>query len=107
MVVNFTLVTEVQGLVRRDFPVDDPDILDPNGTNPLIDGEFMNLNSSYKLIRGVDATPGWAVFSERGRFDVQFCGKPPSCSCVGTRRTLACSHRPISPWDARLSSMTP
>lgn len=76
MVVNFTLVTELQGLIRRDFPVDTVTVdLDPNGTNPLIDGEFMNLNSSYKLIRGINNSLGWAVFSERGRFDVQVLKK--------------------------------
>jgi len=71
MVVNFTLVSDLQLLQRRDFPLYDKTLADPNGTNPLIDGEFMNLNSAYQLIRGADGSVGWTVFAERGRFDVQ------------------------------------
>jgi len=75
MVVNFTLVTDLQPLLRRDFPLYDKTLANPNGTNPLLDGEFMNLNSSYQLIRGADGSIGWAVFAEKGRFDVQVLGK--------------------------------
>lgn len=75
MQVNFTLVTDLQPLLRRDFPLNDKELANPNGTNPLLDGEFMNLNSSYKLIRGADGTMGFAVFAEKGRFDVQALGK--------------------------------
>ena len=71
MIVNFSLVTDLQLLIRRDFPLAVKELADPNGTNPLIDGEFMNLNTAYQLIRGMDGTPGWVVFTERGRFDVQ------------------------------------
>jgi len=75
MTVNFELVTEVQGLLRRDFPVADRTLVNPNNANPLMDGEFMNLDSSYKLIRGADASFGFALFMERGRMDVQAIGK--------------------------------
>ena len=75
MVTNFTLVTDVQATLRRDFPLNDKTLANPNGTNPLIDGEFVNINTSYKLIRGVDGSLGFAVFAERGRFDVQALGK--------------------------------
>jgi hypothetical protein len=71
MNVNFTLVSDLQLLIRRDFPLYDKTLADPNGTNPLVDGEFMNLNSAYQLIRGVDGSLGWVCFAERGRFDVQ------------------------------------
>jgi len=74
-VSNFTLITELIPVLRRDFPLNDRTLANPNGTNPLLDGEFMNLNSSYKLIRGVDGSIGWAVFAEKGRFDVQALGK--------------------------------
>jgi hypothetical protein len=75
MTVNFELVTEVQGLLRRDFPVADRTLVNPNNANPLMDGEFMNLDSSYKLIRGADGTFGMGLFVERGRMDVQAIGK--------------------------------
>lgn len=75
MVVNFELVTEVQGLLRRDFAVADRTLVDPTNSNPLMDGEFMNLNSSYQLIRGASQSLGWALFAEKGRFDVQALGK--------------------------------
>lgn len=75
MVVNFELVTEVQSLIRRDFPVADRDLVNPTNTNPLMDGEFMNLNASYQLIRGASLSMGFALFAERGRFDVQAVGK--------------------------------
>jgi hypothetical protein len=74
-VVNFELVTEVQGLLRRDFPIADRTLVNPTNANPLMDGEFMNLDSSYRLIRGVNGTFGMALFVEKGRMDVQAIGK--------------------------------
>lgn len=75
MNINFELVTEVQGLLRRDFPVADRNLVNPNNANPLMDGEFLNLDSAYKLIRGADGTFGMGLFVERGRMDVQAIGK--------------------------------
>jgi len=75
MVVNFELTSDLQLVLRRDFQLADRTLANPNGTNPLIDGEFANLNASYQIIRGVSGTVGWAVFAERGRFDVQAIGK--------------------------------
>jgi len=75
MVVNFALTSDLQLVLRRDFQLADRTLANPNGTNPLIDGEFVNLNSAYQIIRGVSGTLGWAVFAERGRFDVQAIGK--------------------------------
>lgn len=74
-VTNFEMVTEVQGLLRRDFPMADKTLLNPNNANPLIDGEFLNLDSAYSLIRGADGSFGFAHFMERGRFDTQAIGK--------------------------------
>lgn len=71
MNVNFELVTEVQALLRRDFSVADPTLVNPNNANPLMDGEFMNLDSAYKLIRAASLSMGFALFVERGRMDVQ------------------------------------
>lgn len=75
MNVNFELVTEVQALLRRDFAVADRDLVNPNNANPLMDGEFMALDSSYKLVRASSLGFGFALFVERGRMDVQAIGK--------------------------------
>ena len=72
---NFEMVTEVQGLLRRDFSMADKTLLNPNNANPLIDGEFVELDSSYSLIRAGNQKFAFAVFAERGRFDVQAIGK--------------------------------
>jgi hypothetical protein len=75
MIVNFELVTDVQDLIRRDFTVADQSIVNPTNPNPLLDGEFAQLNSAYQLIRANTGALGFAVFAERGRFDVQALGK--------------------------------
>jgi hypothetical protein len=75
MNVNFELVDDVQSLRRRDFPVADRTLVNPTNANPLMDGEFMNLNASYQLIRGANGSLGFGLFVEKGRFDVQAIGK--------------------------------
>ncbi len=64
---------------RRDYPVVDRSILNPNGANPLLDGEFMELHATQptKVIRAGGLKLSWAVFAERGRSDVQAIGKVP------------------------------
>ena len=74
---NFELVTELQTLTRRDFPLTDPTILGPLGSNPLVDGEWLEIDSNYHLQRGT--TNGilavYPVHTERGRYDTQAIGK--------------------------------
>lgn len=81
---NFTLISEFQSLQRRDFDLGVPDLLNPLNSNPLLDGEWLGLNSSYQLVRGTGIQfPGtggtgsavWPVFMERGRYDTQAIGK--------------------------------
>jgi len=77
----FELVSELQTLHRRDFPVADETILSPLTVRPLVEGEWLELNSSYQLARGGDNNAGTAdeatqfnvfpVHTERGRYDVQ------------------------------------
>lgn len=74
---NFELVTEVQTLLRRDFAMADKTLLNPNNANPLIDGEFVELNSAYQLVRAGNGKNAFVVFAERGRYDVQSLGKVP------------------------------
>lgn len=75
MNVNFEFVTELQGLLRRDFPVASKTNVDPTQANPYLDGEFYFVDASYKLVRATAASVGWVGYSERGRMDVQASGK--------------------------------
>jgi hypothetical protein len=79
MVENFRLHSPVEKVERRDFPVADRSILNPNGANPLLDGEFMELDATTptKVIRAAGLKLSWAVFAERGRSDTQAVGKVP------------------------------
>jgi hypothetical protein len=78
-VENFRLVTPAEKLERRDFPVADRSILNPNGANPLLDGEFMELHATNPktVIRAGGDKLSWAVWAERGRSDTQSIGKVP------------------------------
>lgn len=75
--VNFELVTELQTLTRRDFVVTGS-ILNPFDSNPLVDGEWLELDANYGLIRGTGegVNPlAFPVHTERGRYDTQAIGK--------------------------------
>lgn len=74
-----TLVSEVLPVQRRDFYIATPALLNPNNANPLIDGEWLQLDSTYKLARGTgeQAVPAWQLFAEKGRYDTQSIGKAP------------------------------
>lgn len=67
----FELVTEAQLLHRRVWPLNDPGLAKPSTTNALYEGEFLFLNSSYKLVRASTGGYGFALFMEKGRYDVQ------------------------------------
>lgn len=77
---NFELITELQTCTRRDFPLTDVTLLNPNAANPIIDGEWLELATTYTLGRGT-GNPGVAnpmvfpVHTERGRYDTQAIGK--------------------------------
>jgi len=73
------LISEVLPIQRRDFYLADTGLLNPNNANPILDGEWLQLDSSYKLARGsgTQAVPAWQVFAERGRYDTQAIGKAP------------------------------
>lgn len=69
---NFELVTELQTLTRRDFPLANPALLAPYDANAILDGEWLDL-AAYKLQRGNAETNPlvFPVHTERGRYDVQ------------------------------------
>jgi len=68
---NFELVSDLQSLQRRDFGLADNSLINPNNANPLMDGEFLALDADYKLVRGSTQGLGYALFMEKGRYDVQ------------------------------------
>jgi len=78
-VQNFKLVSEFQTIHRRPFELADPALLNPNNANPLLDGEFLQHTTAYKMARGtgVAAVPSFAYFAERGRYEVQAIQKGP------------------------------
>lgn len=73
--VNFELVTELQFLLRRDFVLADKTLGKPTNANPLMDGEYLKLDTAYKVVRAGNGELGFLVFMEKGRYDVQALGK--------------------------------
>lgn len=74
----FELVTELQTLTRRDFAMANPALLQPLNANPLVEGEWLELDANYKLARGSGEgvmAPVFPVHTERGRYDTQAIGK--------------------------------
>lgn len=77
--VNFEPVSDILPIQRRDFPLADPTLAQPLNAVALVDGEWMTLDSSYKLVRASNiSSPGDAagalsfpLFAERGRYDTQ------------------------------------
>lgn len=85
---NFRPVTDVIPLVRRDFPLTDPTLADPRNPLSYLDGEWMTLDSTGKLVRSANiaavgnsagAILSWPVWAENGRTDIQAMAdrKPP------------------------------
>ena len=101
-IVNMSLVTEVQPMLRRDFELARTSLLNPDSTpgtaaSPihLLDGEFLMLDANYRLARGgaenavtggvASGNPGTAnhgsvvpsfpFWLERGRTDMQAINK--------------------------------
>lgn len=78
--VNFEPFSDILQTQRRDYALADKDLSDPQNAVALIDGEWMVLNSDYKMLRataiaaadGTVATrTGWVLFAESGRYDVR------------------------------------
>lgn len=77
---DFRLISPFIAQNRRDFELGDPAILRPTSALPLLQGEWMELNTSYQLIRGAASpatVPSWPVFAENGRLDTQVISKVP------------------------------
>ena len=86
MAINFRLVSEFQTIHRRPFELADPASLKPTNVRPIIDGEWLELNGSYKMARGGNnnagstspgTVPAFLYFAERGRYETQAIQKGP------------------------------
>ncbi len=79
--VNFRPVTDVIPTIRRDIPLFDPTLCNPQNALSLLDGEWMTLDpGTGKLIRSAAITAvgtsalqvfSWPLWAENGRYDVQ------------------------------------
>lgn len=70
----FNLVTELQTLLRRDFPAATDSDLSPLSARPLVEGEWLEIDTNYKLVRGTGegvSMNTFVVHTERGRYDTQ------------------------------------
>lgn len=77
---HFRLISDFTPIGTRSFGLADTAILNPTNANPLIMGEFLEIDSSYKMARGSvtpAAVPSFAYFAEQGAYDVQGLGKGP------------------------------
>lgn len=74
---NLVPLTEIMPVHRRDFTLTDPTILNPNATNPLLDGEWLEIDPTYTVKRGTGeaASGSWPVWSLRGQYDTQALNK--------------------------------
>jgi len=76
--VNFEPVSDILATQRRDYALADKTLANPLNAVALVDGEWMILDSTSKLIRattigsvGNAATmTSYPLFAERGRYDV-------------------------------------
>lgn len=77
--LDFDLKSEFQTIQRRSFELATPAILNPNNANPLVMGEFLQLNTLYKMARGSadGLLPAFCYFAEQGRYETQAIGKGP------------------------------
>lgn len=68
---NLKLFTPVELVYRRDIILADPTLLNPRGSNPLVQGEWVEYDASYKAIRAAGTKLPFQVFTEAGRTDTQ------------------------------------
>lgn len=78
MTQTFKLVTAFEPITRRAFELADPEILKATNAEPLLGGEWLELDSAYKMARGAAdpaLVPSYCFFGEPGRTEMQALGK--------------------------------
>ncbi len=81
--VNFEPVSNVLAIQTRSMTLADPELANPLGANPLVDGEWLSYDGAGKAIRAADISSGgnaaaaisWPVWAEKGRYDNQALGE--------------------------------
>jgi hypothetical protein len=77
----FELITGAELTERRDYAVDDITVLDPAGANPIVEGEWLELNpATRKLRRATGFMNNWfsgQFWGEKGRTDTRAISKLP------------------------------
>lgn len=83
----FELLTGAELLERRDYPISDTTLLDPMSTNPIVEGEWLQLNAAKQLERTAPNNANLSgpltnpfsgqYWGERGRYDVSSINKLP------------------------------
>lgn len=82
---NFDIISGLEYTDRRDYNLVDPTILNPTSLNPLVDGEWLELDAAQKLKRGTSLLAAneaanaltFPVWAETGRWDTQTIQKVP------------------------------
>ncbi len=83
---NFELKSEFQTIQRRSFDLAAPATLKPTDVRPLVEGEFLQLTTAYKMERGGNnagnltdeaTVPSYCWVAERGRYETQAVQKGP------------------------------
>lgn len=77
--INLEPVSDILATQRRDFPLAEKTLADPLNSIALVDGEWLVINTDYKLVRATDITTlgnnatqtSYVLFAERGRYDVR------------------------------------
>lgn len=77
--VNFEIVSNVMHIQTRSEPLANPELANPLGPAPLLDGEWVKFDTNQKLVRAADIAaagnaadgPSWPCIDERGRTDNQ------------------------------------
>ena len=80
-VPTFELMTGAERFEPRDFPVKDTTILDPTSSNPLVGGEWLEIDNATKKAQravGEMTNPYSGQFwGEKGRYDIRAINKVP------------------------------
>lgn len=72
---TFYLETPWTKLDRKSYPLADSALVLPDSADYIINGEFLELDATGKLIRGTGTGPQFAFHIDRGATDVQIARK--------------------------------
>ena len=77
----FELITGAELLERRDFPIIDNALLDPLSSNPIVEGEWLEVDPTTKKLKRStgELTNGYSgqFWGEKGRSDIRATNKLP------------------------------